>query len=260
MRTGASTSCYYPLETELALERVISLGFSRTEIFFNTFSELEEPFLKGLSNQAKQAGVRVCSVHPFSSFAETQCLFGNYERRADDTIERYKAYFHACNLLGAQIVVLHGAFQKMEGIIPHERYFERFARLSDTAASFGVTLAQENVNAYFSQSPDFLQEMKRQLGGQFKLVFDIKQAVRAGYDPFVFTDLFAQDIVHVHVSDNLPGADCLLPGSGTFDFRRLLHTLEQTGYNGTYMIEVYFRNAKNMDEELAASRCFLEGI
>ena len=58
MRIGASTSCFYPLETEKALKKVTELGFERAEVFFNSYSELQEGFVKKLS-----AIVRLLSTH-----------------------------------------------------------------------------------------------------------------------------------------------------------------------------------------------------
>ena len=46
MKFGASTACFYPLETEKALKKVCELGYKYAEVFMNAPSELEEPFLK----------------------------------------------------------------------------------------------------------------------------------------------------------------------------------------------------------------------
>ena len=45
MKLGVSTSCFYPLETELALEQVGKSGVRNTEIFFNAESELKDSFI-----------------------------------------------------------------------------------------------------------------------------------------------------------------------------------------------------------------------
>ena len=256
MKFGASTSCYYPLDTEKALEHVIRLGFKSTEIFFNTYSELEPSFIGMLGRQLGNSGVKLVSVHPFSSFAEGHCLFGDYQRRADDMMELYRRYFDACVSMGADKVVIHGAMLRLREKIPDERYFERFAKLSEIADGYGVTLAQENVNAHFSESPEFLKKMRSQLGDRFKMVFDIKQAVRAGYDVFDFLETFLGDIVHIHISDNTAGKDCMPPGKGTFDFKKFFSVLDENGYTGYNMIEIY-HDDYNVDKELAESRKFL---
>lgn len=259
MKLGASTSCYYPLETELALDKVIAGGFSCTEIFFNTYSELQPDFVSMLAEKAERAGLEVVSVHPFSSFAETTCLFGNYDRRADDFLQLYERYFQACNVLGAKLVVLHGALLQSKTFVPEERYIERFCRLADIGKRYGVTLAQENVNRHFSENPAFLLKLKYALGSDFKLVLDIKQALRAGFDPFEFVRLFGRDIVHLHISDHDDEKDCIPPGKGRFDFERLVREMNAFDYKGCYMMEIY-RDDYRVSEELAQSAAFLKGI
>ena len=86
MKLGASTACFYPLETEKALLKVTELGYKYAEVFMNAPSELEEPFLKQLNTIAKDGGTDIVSVHPFSSFMESTCIFTDYQRRFDDFI------------------------------------------------------------------------------------------------------------------------------------------------------------------------------
>jgi sugar phosphate isomerase/epimerase len=259
MNIGASTSCFYPLETEKALSRVIDLGFKKTEIFFNTSSELEVPFVKEMKKQADDAGVKVLSVHPFSSNLENNCIFGEYQRRYDDFIDLYKQHCHAAALLGAKVVVIHGAYAKLKRDLPEEHYFDRFASLIEIGKQEGVMVCQENVVRFRSQSIDFLKRMKNYLGDDFHIVFDIKQSIRSGYNPFDFLEEMKNDIVHVHLSDNNSQIDCMPPGKGTFDFKRLFDTLSESGYSGDYVIELYSKGY-DIGQELALSKRYLDGI
>lgn len=259
MNVGASTSCFYPLETEKSLERVINLGFDKCEVFFNTLSELKEPFVKDLRNMADSSGTKVLSVHPFSSALENNCIFGEYQRRYDDFIDIYKMHCHAAAMLGAKIVVIHGAIAKAKRPLPAEHYFERFASLIEIGKQEGVMVCQENVNLFRSQSIDFCKQMRDYLGNDFHMVFDIKQSIRAGYDPFDFVDEFKNQIAHIHLSDNCEIADCMPPGRGSFDFKRLFNTLDSVNYNGDYVIEIYSKGY-NVDSELALSKKFLEEL
>ena len=95
MEIGASTSCFYPLETEKALDKVISLDFKTAEVFFNSPCELEEPFVKQMRKNADAGGTKIVSIHPFSSNLENNCIFGEYQRRYDDFIGMYQKHFHA---------------------------------------------------------------------------------------------------------------------------------------------------------------------
>ncbi|MFR5876065.1 MAG: sugar phosphate isomerase/epimerase family protein [Eubacterium sp.] len=259
MNIGASTSCFYPLETEKALGKIIDLGFKKTEIFFNSVSELQIPFVKAMKNQADAAGVQVLSVHPFSSNLENNCIFGEYQRRYDDYIDLYKQHCHAAALLGAKIVVIHGAYAVQKRDIPEEHYFNRFASLIEIGRQEGVMVCQENVVRFRSQSIDFLKRMKNYLGDDFHMVYDIKQSIRSGYNPFDFIDEMKNDIVHVHLSDNTVDKDCLPPGRGSFDFKRLFNTLNSAGYNGDYVIEIYSRGY-DVERELSLSKQYFDNM
>lgn len=259
MKIGASTACFYPLETEKALDRVIDLGFGVAEIFFNSSSELQDCFTVEMKKHADDAGVNIVSVHPFSSFIENTCIFGEYQRRYDDFIDLYKQHFHAAAVLGADIVVIHGGLAVQKRDIPEEHYFERFASLIELGKVEGVRVCQENVVRFRSQSLDFLKRMRSVIGDDFNMVFDIKQAVRSGYDPFEIVDEMKDDIVHLHLSDNGADGDCLPPGRGSFDFGRLFDVMDGAGYNGDAVIEIYSKGLE-VESELKESRRFFEHI
>ncbi len=257
MDIGASTSCFYPLETEKALGKIIDLGFNKTEVFFNTISEIQDGFAKKMRKQADDGGVKVLSVHPFSSNLENNCIFGEYQRRYDDFIDMYRQHCHAGAVLGADVLVIHGAYAQLKRPLPEEHYFERFASLIEIGKQEGITVCQENVVRFRSQSLDFLKRMRSYLGDNFHMVFDVKQAVRSGYDPFEIVNEMKDSIVHIHLSDNTENADCIPPGRGNFDFRRLFETMNKSNYNGDYVIELYSMGY-DMDKELAQSKRFFE--
>ncbi len=179
-------------------------------------------------------------------FSETFMLFGEYERRYLDVVDFYRSCFEVTAVLGADISIIHG--MRDIGKLPHEKYFERFAKLVESGKEFGVRVAQENVNGHFSARPDFLENMKSALGDDFKLVFDVKQAVRSGNDPVKFAEKFKNDIIRIHISDNNTQRDCLPPGKGSFDFKRLFSVMNSVNYSGDYIIELYREGFDTVDE------------
>ena len=260
MNIGISTACLYPMETEKALELLINNHVSLFEIFFNTISEIQPDFIKNLKNIVTSSGGRVKSVHPFTSGYEPYLLFTNYERRYKDTLEFYKNYFNAAGELGAEIVVIHGDRKTSEtGGISNKEYFDKFGELSEIGKSFGITLAQENVNAFRSHSPKFLREMKEYLGDRAKFVLDIKQGVRSGHDPLEVCDAMGDGVVHLHINDNNNGSDCLLPGYGETSYEQLFNVMKKHHYSGDAVIEVY-RSSYGDIHELVQSYDYLKGI
>ena len=240
MSIGISTACLYPMYTEQALEILLDQGFRLFEIFFNTISELAPDFIARLGKMMKKKGATLKSIHPFTSGFESYLLFSNYERRFEDGMRFYDRYFETAARLGAQIVVLH-------------------AQLAQRGRRYGVTLAQENVNLYRSADPQFIQRMRAYLGGEASFVLDLKQAVRAGFDPFTMYQAMGDRLVHLHVNDHREGQDCLLPGKGKMDFSRLKAYLEADGYRGDFIIEVYRKNFQEI-RELTESYRYLSHI
>lgn len=256
MKLGVSTACFYPMLTELSLVSLLEMGINNFEIFFNTSSELDKKFVKGLRSSLRKYGGKVRSIHPYSSMMEPFMFFSNYERRFTDMMDDYKRYFEAANILDAELIVIHG--DKLPAKTPDEKYFERFNRIIDCGKKEGVIVAQENVNLHRSQNPDFLCRMRDWIGDDCKFVFDIKQAVRASYDPYDFAQRLGSSIIHVHVSDNSPSNTCLLPGKGMMDFSRLKKIIDDNGCDPAWVIEVYRSNFGEGEELRKALRWLRE--
>lgn len=248
MRSGISTACLYPMELEKALPILISMNFNLFEIFINTFSEMKSDYLDELKKIADDSGSTVKSIHPFTSGFESFLLFSDYERRFQDGLDFYKRYFQTANHLGAEILVLHGQRSEKRGQTAEESYFEHYARLFELGKTFGVTVAQENVNLFRSEDPAFIRRMREYLKTQCAFVLDIKQAVRAGKNPFEMCSAMGERLVHVHINDNSPAADCLLPGSGSMNYPALKQMLDGFGYAGDFIIEVYRRSFGKLEE------------
>ncbi len=250
MSFGISSSCLYPMETEKSLELLGKSGVKTCEVFLNTTSESTPDFAKKLNKIKDEYGMRIVSVHPFSSFAETHMLFSEYERRFFDGLEFYKQCAETAAVLGAKVLVIHGS--RMPARVDKSVYFERFSKLVEAGKDFGITVCQENVHAHLSHSPEFLKEMRNALGSDFRMVFDVKQAVRSGFAPLEFAEEFKNEISHIHISDHKEGFDCLPPSEGVFEFRKLFEIMNSVNYGGDYVIELYRHNYGEPDELIKA--------
>jgi len=234
------------------VRRCIRLGFANIEIFMNSFSELREPYLKLLRDECRAAGVNVTSVHPFTSGYEYMLFFSAYQKRAADAAEFYKAYFHAAAYLGAPYTVFHGDATRAP-FFGMDNYCEVLNLLMEAARSEGCILAHENVSTARAGDPAFMRELHRRFGdGGIRFVFDLKQTVRGGYDPFEMIDAMGRDIAHVHINDFADGV-CRLPYAGGLPIDRVIAAIEATGYSGAYIIEVYRENFAE-DAEILRSK------
>lgn len=245
-QSGVSTACYYPLETEAALTVAGEYGIKNVEVFLNSPSELSDEFVDKLIAIKEKYGINIVSVHPFFSFAESFFLFSNYERRFHDILPLYDKFIEVTRKLGADIFVIHGA--KIPGSVSDEEYCRRFAHLIDTGKKYGVRVCHENVVYHRGQSPEYLKMMRDNIGDDFKIVLDIKQAHRAGYTPYDFIDKLGDSIVHIHISDRNDEKDCITPLKGEFDFKKLFETMKNIRYDGKYIIELYEWSYKDRAE------------
>lgn len=255
MRSGISTACLYPMLLEKSFSTLISMDFKLFEIFVNTCSELKTGYLKELKKMADANGCTVKSVHPFTSGYESFLLFSDYERRFTDSLEFYKRYFEACNILGASILVLHGKKENKRDDLCEEQYFERYLRMFELGRTFGVTVAQENVNMFLSNGPSFIEHMKKFCKENCAFVLDIKQAVRGGKNPLDICRAMGDRLIHVHLNDNNSKSDCLLPGKGCMDYHTFMKMLKCLGYNGDMVIEVYRKSFGGLHELYGAKKC-----
>ena len=237
MNIGVSTSCFYPLETELALQEIGKVGVPFSEIFFNASSELKPAFIDILKDIQKEYGINITSVHPTMSLAESFMIFSEYERRFYQSLDDFARYSEIAAELGAKYIILHGG--KPNGLTTDEEYCERYMMLNEQTRKNGVTVLQENVVHFRAGEIEFLRSMRDILGDDAQFCFDIKQSIRSGYNPFDLLDEFYDNIKHFHISDHSLASDCLLPLNGKFNFPLFFETLKQKGYNGAFIIEVY---------------------
>lgn len=257
MEIGASSSCFYPMVTEESFLCVAENGFKNVEIFLNSPSETHRSFVNELKNIKDAYGVNVTSIHPYESFGEGYNFFSNYHRRYVDACENYKRFFFVAATLGAPYVVMHGA--KFGAEICDEEYAERFTRLNEIAMKEGCFVAHENVVNFSGEKPEFMAKLKQYAKENFKMVLDVKQARKAGIDPLCFIEEVGESIAHVHLSDKTKNSDCAPPSpKGLFDFSTLFLKLNEVGYKGKYVIELYSDGFKGVDEIVDSAKYLQE--
>ena len=234
---GVSGGCWYPLPAAEAPLRVAAAGAGCTEFFVCTSSETSESFAREYRRICDGCGVRVVSLHPHTSFAETFLFFSGYRSRFEDSLSLYDRYFEVCNIIGAKVVNFHGA--KLPNDVSVQRYAEVYHTLFRRAERAGVIFAQENVRQHCSGGLDFLLELSRILRNEVRFTFDVKQANAEHLDVDRYIMNLAKKTALVHICDVTPKDFCLVPFNGSFDFARFFSKMKENGYDGTYMLEVY---------------------
>lgn len=257
MQIGISTANLYPEQIEDALLQLDGKGAEVTEVFLNTVSETTPAFAKMLKEKADAIGISIRSFHSYTSCFEPYMLFSQYERRFEDGLNVFAPIFEAASVAGADYVILHG--DRDPGTLPAEESIARFEKLYDLGQEYGVTLLQENVVRFRACSPDFVRQMRAQLGDKAQFTLDFKQCRRTGISVLEMIDAMSGAIRHVHISDATADKDCLMPGVGTEDLRTPLKILKDSGFDGAVIIELYRHNFDKIDE-LSSGTAFLRQL
>jgi len=257
LECGISTACFYPQETAAALRTVCAMGVGTTEIFLNTFSELEPAYVDRLRETACSTHTRICSLHPFTSALETFFFASAYQGRVEDGVRLYRRYFEVCQMLGIPRVVFHGDF--LQTPYPFERHCANYLLLRRVARSYGVEFCQENVVRCKCGRPEYLRRMREYTGDDVSFVLDVKQQRRADVPLQEIMDAMQGKISHVHLSGAAPENDCVTPDETNFPLREFLRSLVRGGFAGDMVIELY-RSGFSTQEELRAAAARVDAV
>lgn len=259
LEVGISTACFYPMLTEEAIEKTISLGFKEIEVFFNAESEFDFSFLKKIKSRLDENGVVVKSIHPYTSALEGLLFFSSYQRRTEDAFLQYEKYFQVGQLLGARYFTFHGERNiKTMQPEPEENTIKTYKKICNMAEEKGIIIAQENVAWCKSAELSYLDMLVKNVS-KLSFTLDLKQAYRAKKKADAYLDVMGNRLVNVHINDYNKENDCLLPGEGEFDFALFLKQLQKVGYSDSVLLEVYASNYQS-EEQLFQSAVYLSQI
>lgn len=247
---GISAACGYPETPEVFVKELCRAGVKEIELFVNCEYETRPEYVKEIKRILDGEGTKCISLHPYTCAIDTYAMFSAYDRRTEEYLDYHKRYFEAMNILGAKYFVFHGSKVNYGD----EIIFGRFARLAEIAKSFGVKALQENVDRKVTGELETLKRMKAYFGEEAGFVLDTKQAVRMGWEPTDGVLTLGDSIKHVHLSDHGAKGDCLLPGAGEMDIEAFIKALDEVGFEGCLMLELYRRNYGDIADLVKALR------
>ncbi len=260
MRIGVSSAVMYPQKTEASFKALIEQGFDLFEFFYNCDEEISAPFIDGLNKLKGDA--EIVSIHPYTAFAEAVLFFSGYKRRTEESIKKYNRVFKTASSLGVKYFTFHG--DRFYGVASDSAFElsveseKTLSTLADTAKKHGITLCLENVSWCKSRSPVYIKSVADRVEN-IGFTLDLKQARRAGVDYSEYLKAMGNKLLNIHVSDFDDDYDCILPGSGKFDFLKFKNEILSVGYRGDILIEVYSQCFESTSE-IARSKEFLENI
>ena len=241
MKAGVSTASLFMRENnEDALPLLEGLGVETVEVFLTTFSEYGYPFADILKE--RKGGLTVNSIHDLNTGFEPQ-LFNAHPRVKADAYGWLEKVLQSANALGAPYYTFHGTSRMKRAArsgandnIP--KMIEGFAELSDFCNAKGVQLCLENVEWSTYNRPGVFTALAKEIPN-LRGVLDIKQARISGYAYEEYLSEMNSRIAYAHLSDCNDMGQMCLPGKGNFDFDTLVQRLQDVGFDGALLVEVY---------------------
>ena len=173
------------------------------------------------------------------------------ERMWEESVKQIKESIENAYEFVDDICVVHpGVFSPLSIQMPEKAIQKAIAGLTalcDFAAELGLRIAVENlisVNMMLGRYPDELIQIVRGVNmDNLGICLDVAHAnTTKTLDEFLNIKAKAEDmeIIHLHASDNFGADDLHLPlGKGNLDWKKVLCEINDCGYEGLMVMELY---------------------
>ncbi len=261
MRTGVSTASLFMRKyNEEALPFLNEQGIRTAEVFLTSFSEYGEPFASLL--RERQGNVKVNSVHILNTEFEPQ-LFNTHPRVQKDAYDWLDKVLDSANVLNAPYYTFHGTSRMKKAARSGENdnfplMIEGFRKLIDACKKRNVMLCLENVEWSTYNRPGVFEKLAGELP-ELRGVLDIKQARISEYPYEEYLKEMGAKLAYTHISDIDAQGKMCLPGKGIFDFDKFVRQLQDVGFDGALIIEVYEKDYRD-EIELKLSCEYIDEI
>ncbi len=261
MKVGVSSASLFMRKDNVdALPAFNALKIPCAEVFLSSFSEYGKAYGKRLAK--KKGEVDVYSVHALNTQFEPQ-LFNRHDGVKRDAYAVLKRVMESAKELGATRYTFHGVTRAKRNARSGKNddfawMTACFQDLTDFCKDYGVGVCLENVEWSTYNRPGVFQRLATSLPDLYG-VLDIKQARISEYPYEAYLTEMGARLSHVHVSDIDERGKMCLPGKGVFDFVTLIKRLNDVGFDGPLLIEVY-QNDYQKEDELKTACNFLQEL
>lgn len=250
MKAGISTaSLFMRKNNEDALPFLDGLGVNTAEVFLTSFSEYGKEFANFLA--PKKGNVAVNSIHILNTEFEPQ-LFNSHPRVQGDAYAWLEKVMDSAQILGAKQYTFHGVSRVKRSARSGENdnfpaMVQGFTKLVEFCESHGVSLCLENVEWSSYNRPGVFSVLAKEIPA-LRGVLDIKQARISEHPYEEYLNEMGERLAYVHISDVDEKGKICLPGKGVFDCPTLIKRLNDVGFDGALIIEVYKDDYKELHE------------
>lgn len=238
-RVALSTASVYPEGTGATFEIANTLGYDGVELMVWTDPISQDVGAVRDLVQAHQ--VPVVAVH-------APCLLVTQRVWSPDPWERLTCSVAAAQALDAGVVVVHPPFRWQRD------YARDFATKVDALSQkSGVVVAVENMYPWRAGGRElkaYLPDWDPTDEGYRHCTLDLSHTAVSGSDALRMAADLGERLAHVHLADGTGSArdEHLVPGRGSQPCDILLERLARDAWEGTIVLEVTTRKAKNRDE------------
>ena len=248
MKFAICNETFQGWEWEPTCRYVAEAGYSGIEIAPFTLAEDIRTLDSGARSQIRSAadhsGLEIVGLHWLLVSPKGMSVTTADSAVRQATADYLLALVTLCAELGGKLMVFGSPAQRQipEGEtreIVAERFLESIRPALDRCAEHGITLCLEplpqpdtNFLLTLRESRELIQQVNHPAA---KTIFDVKSACSEGIPLSDLIREFSPLIAHVHANDsNRRG-----PGFGDTDFRPVLTTLKEVGYDGYVSVEVF---------------------
>lgn len=258
MKLGLSTATFFgKLLTEDSFTPMHKMNAEVAEVFLTTFYEYKPEFADLL--KTKIENLEIHSVHSLNNQFEPE-LYNYMPRTRVDAEKIFKDVCLCGRILNAKYYTFHGParLKKKEYVFDYEYIGKRTEELCKITESYGMELCYENVHWTFYSENGYFKNLKK-YSPSLRACLDIKQAMQSKIDYKLFIEDMGPDIRTVHLCDYNQNGDLCLPGQGIFNFPELFAILNDSGFTGALILELYSGDYKST-EQLEKSYDYLKNL
>lgn len=241
-----------------AAEYAVKLGFSSVEFLVSAHDPesyaIRDPESARLARQVlTQAGLTVACYSVYADLLENKEIEKELIKHVDLAAQLGSPYLH--HTLIPAIELSENTSKNKERIVS---VVEAAGHIADYAAQFGIICIYEDQGNYINGIDgfgSFWNKMKRR-SQNVGICADLGNILFANESPELFLKTYIKDICHVHVKDYLRKQAPLSPGrywekgkgdswlrgtmigSGIVNFEACLQELKDSGYQGSYALEL----------------------
>jgi sugar phosphate isomerase/epimerase len=220
--------------------RLSRYGYDRVELMTLDPSKLDWEEVKKTAVKNSLEIVLICTGEIYGQLGLS--LVDENEKIRAEARERVCGIIDFAGFLGANINIgrVHGQYRDdVKRKITYRRAVEAFRGISRHAAKYGIAIALESVTIMQTNFINTIAEAAKMVDdvgeSNFNLMMDVFHLNIEEKNLYDTIRSFNDYNIHVHLADN----NRRYPGQCGLNFRRIIQTFYDSGYDGAFSTEIY---------------------